>query len=366
MSAASKAKVARIEKEKREAAEREKTKKEALGKPKETAMSPAEVAKAKAEQKIKDEIPSFDPLDYDDRVVEIEEEIAIEKGNTTEKIASVKKEAAKVRANKKLSAAKKKEKIAELKEELDEFKEDQADLIDSYRDDIKEVKAEKKADEKEFNKAKKDAEKKGVQFRLKGDSLGVSLDETDAETLAILEAMNETGAQIESQQSQEIAEIEARLELNKDDKGKTLTVAKRNSLRQRADELSQKGRPRETESKATKIDVEELNSRLDNPLPTVEIEELQDVPGIFNISDQLRTGDIVNPATGNTITNLKGGMGFTGVKGHQDMAWASVTRDKSQGQIDSATKAYNDNKEFYNRWWKANPQWNGLVPMFIV
>jgi hypothetical protein len=357
---------ARKAKEEREAKEKERAIKEATGAPEEMGVSPSAVAKAKAEQKIKDDMPSFDPLDYDDRVVEIEEEIAIEKGNTTEKIATVKKEVAKIKANKKLSAAKKKEKIAELKEELNEFKEDQADLIDSYRDDIKGVKAEKKADEKEFNKAKKDAEKKGVQFRLKGDSLGVSLDETDAETLAILEAMNETGAQIESRQSQEIAEIEARLELNKDDKGKTLTVAKRNSLRQRADELSQKGRPRETESKATKIDVEELNSRLDNPLPTVEIEELQDVPGVFNISDQLRTGDIVNPATGNTITNLKGGLGFTGVRGHQDMAWASVTRDKSQGQIDSATKAYNDNKEFYNRWWKANPQWNGLVPMFIV
>ena len=204
------------------------------------------------------------------------------------------------------------------------------------------------------------------EFRLKGESLELPQNETDAETVAVLEAMNEVGAQMEAEQNQELSDIDSRLKLNKNDAGKTLTVAQRKTLTQRADELRQRGRARDTESTATPIDVDELNSRLDNPLPTIEWKVVEGVPMIFNISDQLRTGDITNPATGNTIDNLKGGLGFTGVEGHQDMAWASVTRDKAQGQIDNATKVYNDNKEYFTRWWKANPEYNGLVPMSIV
>lgn len=204
------------------------------------------------------------------------------------------------------------------------------------------------------------------EFRLKGESLELPQNETDAETVAVLETMNEVGAQMEAEQNQELSDIDSRLKLNKNDAGKTLTVAQRKTLTQRADELRQRGRARDTESTATPIDVDELNSRLDNPLPTIEWKVVDGVPMIFNISDQLRTGDITNPATGNTIDNLKGGLGFTGVEGHQDMAWASVTRDKAQGQIDNATKVYNDNKEYFTRWWKANPEYNGLVPMSIV
>ena len=221
---------------------------------------------------------------------------------------------------------------------------------------------------------------KPPEFRIEGESLGVSQDKTDAETLKILEAMNKSAALTRAAQAEESAVLKARLEASENKTGPKLDAAKRLNISQRIDELKQEGKARETEGKATKIDVAELNSRLDNPLPVVSWKVVEGVPMIFNISDQLRTGDIVNPLTGTLIDNLKGGLGFTGVEGHQDMAWASVTIDKAQGQIDSATKVYNDNTEIFERWWASHTElvvdangdtkvtypYYGLVPMAIV
>lgn len=123
---------------------------------------------------------------------------------------------------------------------------------------------------------------------------------------------------------------------------------------------------RETMPDSPKIDVDELNSRVDNPIPTVEWKVIDGVPVIFNISDQLRTGDVINPLTGTTITNLKGGIGFVGIDGHENIAWASVNEDKVKGQLSSAINVYENNKSFFDSWWKANPEYNGLVPMVIV
>jgi len=123
---------------------------------------------------------------------------------------------------------------------------------------------------------------------------------------------------------------------------------------------------KETMPESPKIDIEELNSRVDNPIPTVEWKVIDGVPVIFNISDQLRTGDIVNPLTGTTIDNLKGGIGFNGIEGHQNIAWASVNEAKVKAQQTAATEVYQNNKEFFDNWWGQNPEYNGLVPMVIV
>ena len=220
------------------------------------------------------------------------------------------------------------------------------------------------ADETETREATDDD---APEFRMKGESLGVSQDETDTETFAVLETMNETGAYAMAAQDVEVQRLDALLKSGMNEKGtQKLTAQQKKSYSEKRDELNRVREARETQAKPTKINVEELNSRLDHPLPTVEWKVVDGVPMIFNISDQLRTGDVVNPSTGNTIDNLKGGMGFTGVEGHQGMAWASVTKKKAQGQIDSATKVYNDNKEIFTRWWKENPQYKGLVPMAIV
>ena len=126
----------------------------------------------------------------------------------------------------------------------------------------------------------------------------------------------------------------------------------------------------ETNPNAPKIDVQELNERLKEnggrPLPIVTIDVIDGIPTMFSISDQLRTGNVVNPSTGKVIKNLKGGLGFNGVKGHENLAWASIDNNTVKGQISTATKIYNNNKELFKNWWAANPEYNGLVPMSIV
>ena len=123
---------------------------------------------------------------------------------------------------------------------------------------------------------------------------------------------------------------------------------------------------KETSPAAPKVDVQELNSRTDKPLPIVNYEVIDGIPTMFSISDQLTTGDTVNPYTGNVITNLKGGFGFNGINGHENLAWASIDNNTVKAQISTALKIYNNNKELYKNWWAANPQYKGLVPMSIV
>jgi len=115
------------------------------------------------------------------------------------------------------------------------------------------------------------------------------------------------------------------------------------------------------------IDVNELNSRTDRKLPSIKtLEVINGIPAIFNISDQLTTGNIVNIFTGNTIDNLRGGLGFTGTIGNENAAWASTTKEEAQRLLDKAKKVYNDNKELFDKFWKDNPEFNGHVPMNIV
>jgi len=59
-----------------------------------------------------------------------------------------------------------------------------------------------------------------------------------------------------------------------------------------------------------KTNVRSLIDRFKGKVKTIkDISELDGVPFIFTISDQLTSGDIKNPFTGNTI-NVKGGIGF--------------------------------------------------------
>ena len=115
-----------------------------------------------------------------------------------------------------------------------------------------------------------------------------------------------------------------------------------------------------------KIDVDELNTRTDRPLKVTTMEVIKGIPTIFTISDQLTTGSVVNPETGNTIDNLRGGLGFTGTVGNEQAAWANTTDKEAVDLYVKAEKVYNDNKEVFESWWKANPEHKGLVPMNVV
>ena len=115
------------------------------------------------------------------------------------------------------------------------------------------------------------------------------------------------------------------------------------------------------------IDVSELNKRTDRKLPSIKnLSVIDGIPVVFTISDQLTTGDVVNVITGNTIGNLRGGLGFTGTEGNENAAWANTTEEEVNVLIAKAQQVFKDNKETFEAFWKANPEFNGLVPMPVV
>jgi predicted GNAT family acetyltransferase len=123
----------------------------------------------------------------------------------------------------------------------------------------------------------------------------------------------------------------------------------------------------DTTAEGVTINTQEVNDRTDNELPTIANLQIVDgVPTIFTISDQLTTGSVVNPQTGNTIDNLRGGLGFTGTEGNENAAWANTTEKEATDILNKAFKTYEQNKEVFHKWWKANPEFSGHIPMAVV
>ena len=114
------------------------------------------------------------------------------------------------------------------------------------------------------------------------------------------------------------------------------------------------------------INLNELNKRTDIPLEPATLSIVDGIPTIFTITDQLTTGDTVNPETGNKIDQLKGAIGFNGTKGNQNIAWANVGEDQANNTVSKAIDLFKENKSLYEKWWSANPKYNGLVPMNVV
>jgi hypothetical protein len=114
------------------------------------------------------------------------------------------------------------------------------------------------------------------------------------------------------------------------------------------------------------IDLNELNSRLDNPLETIEWADYEGIPFTFTISDQLRTGDAVNPNTGQTITDLKGGIGFNGTKGNENNAWANTTSETAESTLERAKDVYANNKPLFDKLWREGKLPDGHIPMAVV
>ena len=122
----------------------------------------------------------------------------------------------------------------------------------------------------------------------------------------------------------------------------------------------------ETEESNVKLDVQELNNRTDTDLQVTSIELVDGIPTAFTISDQLTTGNVVNPNTGTTIDNLKGSIGFNGTTGNEQAAWAGTTKSKAEQMLQNAEFIYQANKPKIDEFWANNPQYNGLVPVNVV
>ena len=115
-----------------------------------------------------------------------------------------------------------------------------------------------------------------------------------------------------------------------------------------------------------KIDVKDLNSRLDTPLKTVKWEDYEGIPFGFTISDQLRSGDVTNPNTGEKITSLKGGIGFNGTKGNENKAWANTTNAAASSMYQKALSIYENNKPLFEKLWEEGRIPQGVIPFSVV
>ena len=122
----------------------------------------------------------------------------------------------------------------------------------------------------------------------------------------------------------------------------------------------------EDTEKVPDVDVDELNQRTDTKLKKITLDIIAGIPTIFSITDQLTTGNVINKITNKVIDRLKGAFGFNGTEGHSNFAWANVTEDIGNTTIKKAKKVYKANKQTFDKWWEANPEYNGLVPMAIV
>lgn len=80
-------------------------------------------------------------------------------------------------------------------------------------------------------------------------------------------------------------------------------------------------------------------------------------PIMVTISDELTTGTVTNPITGEKIDNLKGGLGFNYSEGNTDYAWAYTDEDTAKGVLDVAQSMYKANPEKYP---------DGIVPVAVV
>lgn len=123
----------------------------------------------------------------------------------------------------------------------------------------------------------------------------------------------------------------------------------------------------ETEPESDKINLADLKRRTGKTYKGLEYKDFEGIPMIFSISDQLTTGDVVNPYTGNIITRLMGGLGFHGAsKKHSKLAWANIEDQKALDQINAAKEVYEKNKEIYDKAWADGRVPTGHVLMGIV
>jgi hypothetical protein len=92
-------------------------------------------------------------------------------------------------------------------------------------------------------------------------------------------------------------------------------------------------------------------------VPVVSIEDFLGKPVLFTISDELTTGEITNPYTGEKIKNLKGGLYFNYSEGNTGYAWAFTEKAKADELLKQAKELYNKHPDKYP---------DGIVPVAVV
>ena len=98
----------------------------------------------------------------------------------------------------------------------------------------------------------------------------------------------------------------------------------------------------------------------------VKITDFSGMPMMVTISDELTTGYIVNPATGNTISDLNGGVGFNYSEGNTDLAWAYTDLDTATDTLNNAKDIYQNNKALFDKLWAEGKLPQNHIPVAVV
>ena len=108
-----------------------------------------------------------------------------------------------------------------------------------------------------------------------------------------------------------------------------------------------------------KINIKSFFNRIGIMLKPKEV-KLSDFAGkpiMLTISDELTTGEIINPITGEKIDNLKGGLGFNYSEGNTGYAWAYTNEKTATDVLAVAKQIYAANPSLYP---------DGIVPVAVV
>lgn len=89
----------------------------------------------------------------------------------------------------------------------------------------------------------------------------------------------------------------------------------------------------------------------------VKLSDFAGKPIMVTISDELTTGEIINPITGEKINNLKGGLGFNYSEGNEGHAWAYTNEKVAMDVLNVAKQMYAANPSLYP---------DGIVPVAVV
>jgi hypothetical protein len=278
------------------------------------APAPVEVAPSEEETQLASDIET-----YAFEIEDLQSEIEIEKGNLKEGLAELDAKIKEVRASNR-NRATKADLIEDLKAQKQDLKDDQESLIDSYKQDIKALKADTRKAQRRIKKLEGQRQPQ-VDFRMR----------EEGQFVPIADEVREITDVINQQESGNVG-------TNLDETVEGVTIEAAN-----------------------------LNERTSQELPSIATLQIIDgIPTIFTISDQLTIGTAVNPQTGTTIDNLKGGLGFNGTQNNENTAWANTTEKEAADLLQKAVQVYEANKPTFEQFWAANPEINGLVPMAVV
>ena len=107
------------------------------------------------------------------------------------------------------------------------------------------------------------------------------------------------------------------------------------------------------------IDIEGVQERegLAKKPKYVKISDFAGKPIMLTISDQLSSGNTVNPFTGNPVEDLNGGLFFNYTKGNTESGWAYTDYDTANDVLNIAKEIYKNNPDLYP---------DGIIPTAVV